>query len=136
MLMVTTQKQISREGELRFAAEFARKGWDIFFPFGEDSPIDFLAHKKGKFVKIQVKCSNPKNGALTCKLRSTNNWQNKKYHKNEIDFFAFYDYINKKGYLISLKEVENMSEIKMRIDAPKNSQKKKIRYAKDYLYFE
>jgi|TARA_Y100000310_G_C20594656_1_gene769866 hypothetical protein len=134
--MVTTQKQISREAELRFAAEFAKKGWDIFLPFGEDSPIDLLIHKKGKFLKIQVKATKIKNGALICKLRSTNNWQNKKYSEKEIDSFAFYDYKNRKGYLIPIKEIKNLSEIRMRIDLPKNKQIKKIRYAKEYLFFE
>jgi hypothetical protein len=129
-------KQIAREAELRFAAELTRKEWEIFFPYGEDSPIDILAHKKGKFMKIQVKATKTKNGAIICKLRSTNNWQNKKYKSKDIDYFAFYDYGSKKGYLVPFENTENKSEIKMRIEKPKNNQKKNIRYAKDYLYFE
>jgi len=133
---MVSSKQIAREAELRFAAELTRQGWEIFFPYGEDSPIDILAHKKGNFMKIQVKATKIKNGAISCKLRSTNNWQNKKYNSNEIDVFGFYDYESKKGYLIPIKEIEGMSEIKMRIHEAKNKQKKNIRYAKDYLYFE
>jgi len=129
-------KQIAREAELRFAAELTRKGWEIFFPYGEDTPIDILAHKKGKFLKIQIKATKIKCGAMNCKLRSTNNWQNKKYKKEEIDAFGFYDYNTKKGYLVPMKEIEGKSEIKLRIEKPKNNQKNKIRYAKNYLYFE
>jgi len=129
-------KQIAREAELRFAAELTRKGWEIFFPYGEDSPIDILAHKKGEFMKIQIKATKIKCGAIACKLRSTNNWQNKKYKLGEIDVFGFYDYEAKKGYLVPIKEVLNKSEIKLRIDLPRNNQKKGIRYAKDYLHFE
>lgn len=129
-------KQIAREAELRFAAELTRKGWDIFFPYGEDSPIDILAHKKGEFMKIQVKATKIKCGAMSCKLRSTNNWQNKKYKPEEIDVFGFYDYESKKGYLVPITEVKGKSEIRLRIDNPKNNQKKNIRYAKDYLHFE
>jgi len=129
-------KQIAREAELRFAAELTRKDWEIFFPYGEDSPIDILAHKDGKFMKIQIKATKINCGAISCKLRSTNNWQNKKYQIGEIDAFGFYDYESKKGYLIPIKEVVGKSEIKLRIKKPKNNQRIGIRYAKDYLHFE
>jgi hypothetical protein len=128
-------KQIANESELRFASEFVRKGWSVFLPYGEDSPIDLLIYKDKQFKRIQVKSTKPKNGVLSCSLRSTNNWQNKKYFKNDIDFFAIYDYENKKGYLVSIEKVEGMSEIKIRLSEPKNNQKKGIRLAKEYLYF-
>jgi Holliday junction resolvase len=54
------KKQIAREAELRFAAELTRKGWEIFLPYGEDNPIDILAHKKGDYLKLQVKATKKK----------------------------------------------------------------------------
>lgn len=128
-------KQIANESELRFASEFVRKGWAVFLPYGEDSPVDLLIYKDNSFKRIQVKASKPKNGVLPCHLRSSNNWQHKKYSKNDIDFFALYDYENKKGFLIPIKKVEGMSEIKLRLSKAKNNQKKGIRIAKDYVYF-
>ena len=128
-------KQIAIESELRFASEFVRKGYSVFLPYGEDSPVDLLIHKDKSFKRIQVKASKPKNGIVSCQLRSSNNWQHKKYSKDEIDFFALYDYENKKGYLIPIEKVEGMSEIKIRLLKAKNNQKKRIRLAKDYVYF-
>ena len=87
-------------------------------------------------MKIQVKATKIRNGAIACKLRSTNNWQNKKYKEGEIDCFGFYDYETKKGYIIKLKDTEGKSEIKMRIEKPKNGQTKNIRYAQNYIHFE
>jgi hypothetical protein len=133
---MVTSKQLARESELRFASELTRKGWEIFFPYGEDTPIDLLAYRDKKFIKIQIKSTKIKNGAMSCKLRSTNNWQDKRYKEEEIDYFGFYDHNNKKGYLIPFKEVEGKSEIKIRIESAKNNQKNKIRGAKKYLYFE
>ena len=133
---MTNKKQIGREAELRFAAEITRKGWEIFLPYGEDNPIDILAHKDNQFLKIQVKATKPKNGKLPCKLRSTNNWQDKKYTKKDIDAFGVYDHQNKKGYLIPIKDVEGMSEVSIRIKTTKNNQKTGIRSAKKYIYFE
>ena len=59
----------------------------------------------------------------------------KKYSEKEIDSFGFYDYKNGKGYLVPLKEIKGLSEIKLRITPPKNKQKKNIRYAKNYKFF-
>ncbi len=132
---MVSKKQISREAELRFAAELTRKGWDIFLPYGEDNPIDILAHKKGQYLRVQVKASKIKNGSIPCKLRSTNNWQNKKYTKKDIDCFGIYDYKNKKGYLIKIEDVCGLSEARIRMDKPKNNQKARLRYAEKYLYF-
>jgi len=129
------KKQISKEGELRFAAEFVRKGFSIFFPFGEDSPIDLLIEKKNTFSRIQVKTTKPINGVIHCRLKSSNNWQVKKYTKKEIDYFAIYDYENKKGYFIPIEKVEGMTEISLRLNKAKNNQKKGLRPAEEYLYF-
>ena len=132
---MSSTKQIANESELRFASEFVRRGWFVFLPYGEDSPVDLLIYKNGIFKRVQVKAAKPKNGTIACKLRSTNNWQNKKYSKSDVDFFALYDYENKNGYLVSLKAIEGMSEIKIRLNKSKNNQKRRIRLAKDYIYF-
>tara|TARA_Y100000034_G_C6754893_1_gene335808 strand:- start:371 stop:775 length:405 start_codon:yes stop_codon:yes gene_type:complete len=132
---MSTTKQIANESELRFASEFVRKGWSVFLPYGEDSPVDILIYKDEQFKKIQVKATKPKNGVISCYLRSANNWQNKKYSSKDVDYFAVYDYENKQGYLIPLEKVEGMSQIKLRLIATKNNQLKGIRMAKDYEYF-
>lgn len=128
-------KQIAIESELRFAAEFSREGWNVFLPYGEDNTIDLLLHKKGAFSKVQVKACAPKNGVLLCKLRSTNNWQDKRYSKEDIDFLALYDYKNKKGYLLPFSPLSGMAQFSLRLEKPKNAQKKGIHYANDYLFF-
>jgi hypothetical protein len=132
---MSTTKQIANESELRFASEFVRKGYSVFLPYGEDSPVDLLIYKNQSFKRVQVKAAKPINGSISCYLRSSNNWQNKKYSKDDIDLFALYDYENKKGYLIPINKVDGMVVIKIRLTESKNNQKKKIRLAKDYLYF-
>tara|TARA_Y100000310_G_scaffold65417_1_gene60897 strand:+ start:946 stop:1344 length:399 start_codon:yes stop_codon:yes gene_type:complete len=130
-----TKKQLSKEGELRFAAEFTKKGWNIFLPYGEDGPVDLLIEKKGNFKRIQVKSTKPSNGAIHCRVKSSNNWQIKKYTQKEIDYFGIYDYENGKGYLIPIKVMENMHEAILRLEKAKNNQTKNIRLAKPYEYF-
>ncbi len=129
------KKQIAKEGELRFAAEFIRKGWNIFLPYGEDSPVDLLIEKDGEFKRVQVKTTCPINGAVVCRLKSSNNWQVKKYTKKEIDFFGIYDYKNKKGYFLPIEDFEGRTDVYLRLEKAKNNQQEGIRLAENYLYF-
>ena len=132
---MTKKKQLSKEGELRFAAEFLRKGFQIFLPYGEDSPIDLLIEKDGNFKRIQIKSTRPIKGAIHCRIKSSNNWQVKKYTKKDIDYFGIYDYLNKRGYLIPIEEMEGMTETNIIIEKTKNNQIKGVRFAEKYLYF-
>ncbi|MEK6889169.1 MAG: group I intron-associated PD-(D/E)XK endonuclease [Nanoarchaeota archaeon] len=132
---MTQKKQLAKEGELRFAAEFIRKGWNIFLPFGEDGPIDLLIERGGEYKRVQIKSTASKEGVIHCRLKSSNNWQVKKYTKAQIDLFGIYDSTNKKGYLLKIENVEEMTEIYLRIKETKNNQQKRIRKAEDYLYF-
>jgi hypothetical protein len=132
---MTDKKQLSKEGELRFAAEFIRKGWNVFLPYGEDSPIDLLIQKGKESLRVQIKSTKSKNGIIMGRLKSSNNWQVKKYTSKIIDCFGIYDYTNKKGYLIPIDKVEGMTESVLRLDKTKNNQIKGVRLAEEYEYF-
>jgi len=133
--MPTLKKQIAKEGELRFAAEFVRTGWSIFLPYGEDSAIDLLIEKGGTYKRVQIKTTKPIMGVIHCRLKSSNNWQVKFYTKKEIDYFGIYDYQNKKGYLIPVEEALGKTDVSLRIEKTKNNQQKGITSAEKYFYF-
>lgn len=133
---MTDKKQLTKEAELRFAAEFVRLGWNVFLPYGDDSPVDLLIQKGKEYRRIQIKATKPINGAIICRLKSANNWQVKKYSKDNIDSFGIYDYENKKGYLLPIEEVEGLTEPCLRLEKTKNNQLKGIRLAKNYHYFD
>jgi len=128
-------KQIACEAELRFAAEFVRGGYKVFIPTSEDGSIDLVIHKDMIFRKVQVKSTKIENGALTVKLRSTNNWSNRKYTKNDVDIIGVYDYENKVGYLLEMKDFDGMSVVMIRVNSTKNNQKEGVRLAEKYLFF-
>lgn len=129
------KKRLAKEGELRFASEFIRKGWNIFLPYGEDSPVDLLIQKDGVFKRVQIKTTKAKNGVVFCRLKSSNNWQVKTYSKKEIDLFGIYDAENKLGYPLPIERVDGMIEFRLRLEKTKNNQEKKVNYAKEYWYF-
>ncbi|HVY01766.1 MAG TPA: group I intron-associated PD-(D/E)XK endonuclease [Candidatus Nanoarchaeia archaeon] len=132
---MTNKKQLGKEGELRFAAEFIRQGWNIFLPYGEDSEIDLLLQKGAEYKRVQIKSTRSKEGIIHGRIKSSNNWQIKKYSKEIIDWFGIYDAITKEGYLVPIEKVEGKTEIYLRINKPKNNQKKDIRMASEYKYF-
>lgn len=132
---MTEKKQLTKEGELRFASEFIRRGWNVFLPYGEDTPVDLLIQKDNQYQRIQIKATRPKTGVLFCRLKSSNNWQVKKYTDKEIDAFGIYDGENKQGYLLPISKVSGMTEVRIRFEKAKNNQEKKVRYAKEYAYF-
>ncbi len=118
--------------ELIIAAKFVEDGWRVLFPFGENHRYDLVAEKENKFLRVQVKYVTPKNGALEINCRSSNNWSVIHYSQKDIDIIAVYNSIDKQIYFISVKEI-NFSSLKLRLEDPKNNQKKYIRYAKDYI---
>ncbi len=134
--MVSEKKKISREAELRFASEFVKKGYDVFFPMSEFGAIDLAVHKDGCFKRVQVKATKPTNGGLTVKLRSTNNWQDKRYTTNDVDGIAAYDYMSCRGYLFDLKKFEGQSQVVLRTNPTKNNQKKLVNSASKFLWFK
>lgn len=133
--MTNFKKQIGNEGELRFASEFFRNGWSVFLPYDKSNVIDLVIQKDNQFKRIQIKSTIPKNGIILGRLKSSNNWQVKKYTKKDIDFFGIYDSKKKEGYLIPIEDVEGRTEITLRQIPTKNNQHKKIRNPNKYKYF-
>ena len=120
--------------ELIMAAKVMSLGWNIYFPYGENSRCDFVAAKDGKFIRVQVKSSKPKRGALTVQCRSCNNWSMKSYTSKDIDCMAIYDSINQNAYFMPVSKI-NKTAVNLRLEPSKNNQRKRIQYAHDFVNF-
>jgi len=113
------------------ASSLLKRGWNVLFPFGENSRYDLVAEKKGKFIKVQVKYVTPLEGALSVGCKSSNNWSVLAYTPDQIDFYAVYNPQSEKVYFISVRDA-NKSVVSLRVREPKNNQHTKIRFAKNY----
>lgn len=120
----------ARDALLQVAARYVQKGWNTFFPLTEDIPIDLVIYKKGCFKRVQVKSVCMRREAIKIKLRSTNNWSNKKYTSKEIDTIAVFERKEKTCYEIDIQEIEGMSEVTLRKSPLKGII---CRQAKNYL---
>lgn len=129
--MKLSSKQLGNIGELKTALEFAKLGIPIYFPFGDNESADLLAEFNGKLNRIQVKSTTSNNGSfVTFSLKSSMRGYDHRYTKEEVDYFALYDAIADKLYLIPFTTKQNLS---LRITQPKNNQKARILFATDFL---
>lgn len=130
-------KQNGNLTELQCITSFYELGYKVSLPYGEDSRYDFIVDIDGILIKVQVKTCRvlEDNSVITFSCRSTRiNSQgcyHRQYSKDEIDYFC--TYYNNKCYLIPVEECSN--EKRLRLKPPKNNQRGKINYAKDYELF-
>lgn len=121
--------------EMAVAAKLLKEGWNVLFPFGENSRYDLVGEKNGKFVKVQVKYVSPSNGALKVNCKSSNNWSVDKYTSKEIDFIAAYNPVSGNIYFVPSSKF-NSSSIFLRLSPAKNKQKISVNESKDFLPFK
>ena len=118
--------------ELIVAARFMEQGYEVLFPYGENARYDLVAHKKGSFIRVQVKFVTPRKGAIQIGCRSSNNWSVKSYTSDEIDMLAAYSPIDGSVYLLPIGEI-NRQTVSLRLEPAKNNQVAHIRPADHYL---
>ncbi len=119
-------------GELIAAQEFLKRGWHVAFPYGENLPYDLLIEKDGICKRVQVKAMYPKNGVLHVNCRSSNNWSVKSYSAKDIDLLVAVDLESSKVYFIPSDKV-NKALFDLRLNAPKNGQRKKVNFVDNFL---
>lgn len=121
--------------ELAVAARLMEDGWHVSMPIGEDHRYDLIGERKSKFIRVQVKYVTPKNGVLDVNCRSSNNWSVLPYTADEIDVIAAYDGKSRQIYFIPVSKI-NSNILKLRLQNPKNNQKLKINFARDFIEYK
>jgi hypothetical protein len=124
--------------ELKVATDLVELGYQVAFPFGEDSDFDLVLVRGRRLERVQVKHSRSRNGVvpIRCDSHSLTNGrvrQTKHYTAELIDWLAVYDAKTKRCFYIPASELgEGMSQIHLRLSATRNGQRAGIRYAADY----
>jgi len=128
------KKQRGYIAELAVAKYLTEFGFSVLLPYGENQRYDLVAEQSGRFWRIQVKYSTPKDGALRVNCASSNNWSVKKYTADEIDLMAVYDAFTGEIYFLETTDLKN-SNLKLRVAPTKNNQEKFIHYAGEFVRF-
>ncbi len=117
-------------------AALARQGKSILVPLGEYQRYDFVIEDDGQFNRVQCKNGRLTNGAVMFHCSSVDSRSQKghcvrKKYIGEIEFFGVYCPDNDTCYLVPVTEAEG-HYCTLRIDPPRNGQKTRIRWARDY----
>ena len=120
-------------GEIIVMAEASRKGYIPLIPISEKKRYDFVLEKNGKFIRVQVKYSEMKDGKIRVNLYHNAGKENKTktYTDDEIDAIVVFNKETNKCYFISSAFFKGRHKLELRVDKPKRKSKK-INWAKDF----
>ena len=122
-------------GVLKAQVDLCEQGFTILNPMTEHAPFDLVAYKDGVFRRIQIKYRTlDQAGKLDIKFSTC--WADRHgthtapVDKNEVDVFCVYCPDTDECYYLDPKEFR--AHASLRVGAPKNSQRKHVRFATDY----
>ncbi len=118
-------------GELEFTIYFIEKGYTVLQPINPNSSYDLVIEKDGKFSRIQIKYLQPYKGRLRVELERPKR-KTLGYKERDVDAIGVFDGLNHKYYFIPIEKVMTKSEFWLRLESPKNSQKKHVHLAKEF----
>ncbi len=111
-----------------------KRGLDVSIPFGENVSYDLITDDGKNLDKVQCKTGSLKEGVIifnTVSTRSNYSEVSGQDYEGKIDKFMVYCPDNQSIYDIPIEDASK-SEMKLRVETPKNNQKKGINWAEDY----
>jgi PD-(D/E)XK nuclease superfamily protein len=109
--------------ELQFMARTQELGFRVNKPYGDSAPYDVAVEEGGRFQRVQVKCTDH---YAEYAYRSVFHSNDRRYTKEEVDFFAIY-IIPEKVWYIFPAEVLIRLRFSVRLN-PRNPKQKYARY--------
>lgn len=112
-------------------------GYGLYLPFGENTRCDLIIEKDGVLDRVQCKTGRLRLGAVAFAVCSSYahhrsaQFKQRTYH-GEIDLFAVYCPETSGVYLVPISHLPVKRAGYLRVDAPKNNQFQRVRFAADY----
>jgi PD-(D/E)XK nuclease superfamily protein len=129
--MELTPSQVGSQAEFAIAAALAAAGKQVYVPlFGAHSRVDLVTEDEHGLHRVQCKTSRLRNGVIffhTC----SNTGREQKGYQGEADFFGVYSPELQEVFLVPVGEVPERG-CSMRVEAARNGQIKRVRWAGDY----
>jgi PD-(D/E)XK nuclease superfamily protein len=111
-------------------------GYELYVPFGENTRCDLIADDGSRLLKVQCKSGRLRRGAIIFKVCSSYAHHRsparpeRDYH-GQIDVFGVYCHDTNAVYIVPIEQV-GTHQASLRVQAPRNGQRKGIRLAADY----
>ena len=125
-------------GEQIAICMFVKSYFTVSRPITNNSKYDFIVDINNKLYKVQVKTTKSlKNNVMHFSTKTTNyikgKWKSTSYKIDEVDLFFLYCMENNWCGLY-IPEGKIVTDIIIRMNKPKNNQKKGIRLAEDFSF--
>jgi hypothetical protein len=112
-------------------------GYGLYAPFGENTRCDLIIEAQGEIGRVQCKTGRLRDGAVIFALCSKYGHHRnpaaraRDYH-GEVDFFAVFCPETNGVYLVPIADLPGTRSGSLRIDPPRNNQRKRVRLAADF----
>jgi hypothetical protein len=130
-------KAIGDRSALAIMLALQEAGHTIFLPFGENSRCDLAIDIDDRLVRVQCKTGRLRQGAVRFKVSSCDAHHRRppavtRDYLGEIDYFAVYCPETEGVYLIPIEDIKLTRKGVLRVDSPRNGQRRRIRFAARY----
>jgi hypothetical protein len=126
--------------QAKVLAALVEAGWVVMLPYMSITRFDLMImDTQGRVYRVQCKTGQMFHGAIGFRpfslraAKKETGWHRiVSNYQGEIEYFGVYCPENGKVYLVPIEDAPNRSICMLRVDPPKNNQRKRIRWAKDY----
>jgi hypothetical protein len=130
-------KAVGDRSALAAISGLQASGWAIYVPFGENTRADFVIDDGEHLARVQCKTGRLRRGTIVFRVCSSyahhsNPASRARDYLGEIDFFAVYCPETGGVYLVPIRDVQLRWKGSLRVDPPRNNQRRRIRSAEAY----
>jgi hypothetical protein len=130
-------KDVGDRSTLAIMLALRAEGLAVFIPFGENTRADLVIDDGVKLERVQCKTGRLRKGAVKWDVCSNyahhaNPKVVRRHYQHDVDYFAVYCPQTSGVYLIPIGDLEVRRGGSLRVDPPRNGQRKLIRFAKPY----
>jgi PD-(D/E)XK endonuclease len=130
-------KAIGDRSVLAVMMALQETGVPFAIPFGENTRYDLIVEVGSALVRVQCKTGRLRGGAVWFRTSSSYAHHLSKRHLSrdylqDVDYFAVHCPETGGVYLIPITQLQTRTQAALRVDSPRNQQRRRIRLAADY----
>ena len=135
--MADHPKWVGDRTTIAVIAAFQLAGYGVYLPLGENTRCDLVVEQDSKLTRVQCKTGRLRNGVVSFAVCSTyghhrNPLATRRTYHGEIDVFGVYCLDTSTVYVVPIQDAPGGSRASLRINPPRNNQRRRIRLAADY----
>jgi hypothetical protein len=135
--MIEHPKRVGDRATLAIMLALEGRGFRVYLPFTENTRCDLITDDGSRLGRVQCKSGRLRHGAIRFNACSSyahhpNPKIAKRDYRGEVDYFAVYCPETSGVYLIPIEDMPVKRQGALRVDPPKNRQRRLIRLASDY----